>query len=118
MDERTHARSSDDKLPISAKTNSSDQFTGLDLVHITPDPAFPRLDRADERMLCFVEMLGSVLVLRRVAAANMPARQAQPQMYPGVAGFDTVLTHMFIRFSYFDLIKMRTFFRHRYLLHL
>jgi hypothetical protein len=69
-------------------------------------------------MLCFVEMLGSVLVLRRVATANMPAGEAQTQMYPRIAGLGTVFTHVFIRFSYLDLIKMRTFFRHRFLLHL
>jgi hypothetical protein len=67
-------------------------------------------------MLRFVKVLGGVLVLGRVAAANMPARQTQTQMYPRIAGLGALLTHMFIRFSDLDLIKMRTFFRHWFLL--
>src|ERR1700687_4034223 len=108
----------DNKRPISPETNSSYQFAGLDLVHITPDPTFPRLDGADQWMLCLVEMPGGVLVLGRVAAAHMPARETQTQMHPRIASLDTFLTHMFIRFPYLDLIKMRTFLRHRFLLHL
>jgi hypothetical protein len=43
--------------------HSSHKFAGLDLVHITPDPAFSRLDGANQRMLGFVKMLGGMLVL-------------------------------------------------------
>jgi hypothetical protein len=67
-------------------------------------------------MLRFVKVLGGMLVLGRVAAANMPARQAQTQVYPRIAGLGTVLTHMFIRFSDLDLIKMGACFWHRFLL--
>jgi hypothetical protein len=43
--------------------HSSHKFVGLDLVHITPNPAFSRLDGANQRMLGFVKMLGGMLVL-------------------------------------------------------
>jgi hypothetical protein len=65
-------------------------------------------------MLRFVEMLGRVLVLGRVATANVPASEAQTQVNPSIAGFGTILTHMFIGFSYLDLIKVGAFFWHRY----
>ena len=68
-------------------------------------------------MLCFVEMLGRVLVLGRVATANVPASEAQTQVNPRIADFDAILTHMFIGFSDFDLIKVGAFFWHRFLLY-
>lgn len=39
-----------------------------------------------------MEMLGGMLVLRRVAAANVTALHAQPQMNPFVAESKTLLT--------------------------
>jgi hypothetical protein len=65
-------------------------------------------------MLRFVEVLGGVLVLGRVATTNVAASEAQTQVDPCIASFDTVLTHMFIGFSYLDLIKVGAFFRHRF----
>jgi len=41
---------------------SGHQFTGFDFVYIAPDPCFSRLNRANQRMLRLVEMLGGVLV--------------------------------------------------------
>jgi hypothetical protein len=96
--------------------HSSHKFAGLDLVHITPNPAFSRLNGANQRMLRFVEMLGRMLVLGRVAAANVSASEAQTQVNPRIAGFGTVLTHMFIGFSDLDLIKVGAILWHRFLL--
>jgi len=67
-------------------------------------------------MLGFVKMLGSVLVLGRIATTDVPTNEAQTQVNPRIAGLHAVLTHMFIGFSHFDLIKMGAFFRHRFLL--
>jgi hypothetical protein len=67
-------------------------------------------------MLRFVEMFGRMLVLGRVATANVPASEAKTQVNPRVAGLGTVLTHMFVGFSYFNLIKVRAIFWHRFLL--
>ena len=66
-------------------------------------------------MLRSVEMLGRVLVLRRVAAAHMSAGETQAQMNPGVARFHTIFAHMLVRFLDFDLVQVRTFLRHWFL---
>jgi hypothetical protein len=98
------------------ENRSRHKFAGLDFVHITPHPAFPRLDGANQRVLRFVEMLGRMLVLGRVATANVSATEAKTKVNPRVARLGTVLTHMFIGFSYLDLIKVGAIFWHRFLL--
>src|SRR5437867_9833524 len=57
----------------------------VDLVDVAPAPAFPRLERGDDRMPGLLEMLGGVLVLRVVAASDVSARPAQAKMHPGVS---------------------------------
>ena len=81
-------------------------FSRRNLVHITPDPVFARLDRPHQGVLAVVEMFGGVLVLRRVAAGNMAALEAKPQMYPRISGLGAVFTHAFIRSSELDRIDM------------
>jgi len=49
-------------------------FSRGELVHVTPYPRLAGLNGADERMLGAVKMLGRVLVLRRIAAADVAAR--------------------------------------------
>jgi hypothetical protein len=66
-------------------------------------------------VLRFVEMFGGMLVLGRIAAAYVPTNETQAQVNPRIAGLNTLLTHMFIGFSYLDLVKMCTFFRHWFL---
>jgi len=41
-----------------------------------------------------VEMLGRVLILRRIAAADVPAGQAGAKMHPGVAHGDALRAEM------------------------
>jgi hypothetical protein len=94
------------------------KFAGLDLVHITPHPAFSRLDRANQRMLRFMEMLGRVLVLGRVATTNVPTNEAKTQVNPRITGFGTFLADAFFGFFEFDLIKVGAFFWHQFLLYL
>jgi hypothetical protein len=94
------------------------KFAGLDLVHITPHPAFSRLDRANQRMLRFVEMLGRVLVLGRVATTNVPTNEAKTQVNPRITAFDAFLADAFFGFFDFDLIKVGAFFWHQFLLYL
>jgi hypothetical protein len=61
----------------------------------------------------FVKVFGGVLVLGRVAATHIAADKAHAQVDPGVAKLHAILTKMLVRFSYFDLIKVGTFFWHR-----
>jgi hypothetical protein len=101
-----------------SEERSSYKFAGLDLVHVTPHPAFSRLDGTNQRMLRFVEMLGRVLVLGRVATTNLPTNEAKTQVNPRITGFDTFLADAFFGFFDFDLIKVGTFFWHQFLLYL
>jgi hypothetical protein len=56
-----------------------------DLVDVAPPPILPRLEGADDRVLRGVEVLAGVPVLGVIAAADVAADHAQPQMDPGVA---------------------------------
>src|SRR3954464_4630745 len=56
------------------------------VVLITPPPVLPRLVRLHDRVAGGVEVGGGVLAGRRVAAADVPARHADPQVYPAAAG--------------------------------
>ena len=53
-----------------------------------------------------LEVLGRVLVFRRVAAAYVSAGKAKPQVDPGVTQFHTVFADVLIGGSEFDLISM------------
>jgi len=64
-------------------------------------------------MLRLVKVFGGVFVLGRVAATDIAADKAHAQVDPGIAGLHAILTNMFVRFSYFDLIEVGTFFWHR-----
>jgi hypothetical protein len=66
-------------------------------------------------VLGFVEMLGGVLVLGRVATAHMSTAEAQAQVYPGVARLNAVLANMLIGFCDFDLVQVGACFRHCFL---
>jgi len=67
-------------------------------------------------VLRFVEMLGRMLVLGRVATANVSATEAKTKVNPRVACLGTVFTQVLVGFSYFDLIEMGAIFWHRFLL--
>jgi hypothetical protein len=88
------------------------EFTCLNLIDIAPDPGFAGFYGTDERVLRFMEMLGSVFVFGRIATTDMTANQAQAQVNPSVAGFDAFLTHMLGGFSEFNLVKVRTLVCH------
>ena len=53
-----------------------------------------------------VEVFGRVLVLGRIAAADMPADHAQTQMYPRVADLYTLFADVRVSSLDFDLIEM------------
>jgi hypothetical protein len=55
---------------------SSHKFARFDLIHVTPNPGLPRFNGTNQRVLGFVEMLGGVLVLGRIATTDVPANQA------------------------------------------
>ena|SRR5579883_1782304 len=67
-------------------------------------------------MVCGMKMFGGVLIFGGIAAANMPALQADAQVYPGITRFQTVLTTISARCDVAYLVKMRTLLCHRNLL--
>ncbi len=60
---------------------------------------------------CMV-MFAGMLVLGRVAAADMPADQADAQVNPGIAHFQTILTAVGAGRHVPNLIDMRTLVCH------
>jgi hypothetical protein len=56
-----------------------------DLVDVTPDPVFARLERLDEWMMLLFEMCCGVLVDRRIATADEATTETETQMDPRVA---------------------------------
>src|SRR6185369_4719330 len=63
-------------------------------------------------MSCGVKVLGSMLVLRRVAATYIPADQTQSQMDPAVTHFYAFFTNVSMSAFYFYLIQVRAIFGH------
>jgi hypothetical protein len=61
------------------------------LVDIAPSPAFRRIVALNDRMSSGVKMLPRVLAGRLVAAANVTAVPADPQMHPFAPGFKALL---------------------------
>src|ERR671935_261240 len=61
-------------------------------VDVTPTPVLARLGGANDRMAAFAPMSGRMLVRRRVAASDLPARHAHAQMYPAASDLQALLT--------------------------
>jgi hypothetical protein len=77
-----------------------------DLVHVTPSPVLTGLERADDRVAAAMEVLRSVLVLRLIAAADVPADHAEPQVHPTVASLKALFASVSIRLNVLDQIEM------------
>jgi hypothetical protein len=58
------------------------------------------------------KMLRSVFVLRRIAAAHLPAHHAHPQVNPGVTHFHAFFTDVYVGGRDLDLIQVLAFLRH------
>src|SRR6185369_6077521 len=71
---------------------------------------------ADERVLHLLEVLGRVLVPRRVAAAHVAALEAQAQVQPFVARLHAVLAVVLVRRLHLDLSQVRALVGHGSLL--
>jgi hypothetical protein len=92
---------------------SSFEFHGLDFVHVAPGPCLAGLNRSHQGVLTTVEVLRGVLIFRRVAAADVSAFEAHPQVNPRVSGFYAVLANALVGLGKLDLIEVRAFERHR-----
>ena len=61
-------------------------------------------------MTCFMEVPGGVFILGRIAAANMPADQAEAQVNPGITGGQAFFTTLRMGLHFLDEVLMRAFF--------
>jgi len=57
----------------------------LHLIHKTPHPVLARFDGLHDGMFCGVKMFRCVLVFGRIAASDMAALAAKPQVNPTIA---------------------------------
>ena len=85
-----------------------------DLVDVAPAPVFTGLEGLDNGMASRMEMPGSMLILRGVAAANMPADKALAQVYPGIANFQAILAAISTRRHFSNLVEVRTNHCHQF----
>src|SRR5438270_1169004 len=97
---------------LPAKFDYKSRLLKHDLVDVAPAPVFSWLKRLDNRVIGRVEMLRRVLVLRGIAASDMPANQALTQVNPAIANFQTVLTAIRARCDLVYLIQMTTLYCH------
>jgi hypothetical protein len=81
-------------------------------IYVAPAPIFPGFERLHHRMLGLMKMFRGVLVLRRVAAAYVPALETQPEMHPGVVHLETFLASFAARWEVLDFFLMRTSLGH------
>jgi hypothetical protein len=84
----------------------------LNLIYKTPAPVFARLERFHDRMLGCVEMFGGVFVFGAIAAAHVPTFQAQPQMDPVVAHFETFFAAVCVGLDRFHQRQVFAIFFH------
>jgi hypothetical protein len=91
-------------------------FTGRKLVNIAPDPVFTRFNGANQRVLGTMEMLGCMLVLRGITAANVSAFQTKPQVDPRIAKFNALFADINICLRNLDLFHVRTALSQEFLL--
>lgn len=61
-------------------------------------------------MICFVKVFGGVFVFGRITATYVTATQAQSQVYPGVAHFQTFLAACSAWHDVLSTLKMSTAF--------
>jgi hypothetical protein len=79
-----------------------------ELVDVAPTPFFAGLYGASERMLRRSEMPDRVLVLGRVATADVAAFHAHSELLPHVAQLHAVVATRPARFHVFNVIDVRT----------
>ena len=76
------------------------------VVRVAPDPPLTRFDRADQRVICTLDVLVHVLIFRGIAAAYITADQAHAQVGPAVAQVNAILAHIRVRFPHLDEMQV------------
>jgi len=83
-------------------------YAGSDVVfvHIAPSPILSGLERLHDRVICGVEVLGGVLILRAVATAHMAADEADAKVYPTVAHLQALFAPVGTRRNFTDFFDV------------
>lgn len=84
----------------------------IDLVHIAPAPTFRGIIAFDDRMRRRMEMLGGMPIGGLIAAADMAACPAEPQMHPPGTRLQAFLAAIRARTDVLDRMKMRAWIGH------
>jgi hypothetical protein len=84
----------------------------LDLIDVAPAPVLARLESPDDRMTDLVKVRGRVLVWGAVAAADVTAGHAEPEVDPRAAHPQAVFASVGARFDFVNLIEMAADFNH------
>ncbi len=93
---------------MSCKSSVSGRELQHSFVDIAPSPIFAGLNRPGNSVLCAMKMLCGMFSRRRIAAANVAAKQAHPQMNPVLARFQTLFAAVSMRLYIVNLIEMGT----------
>src|SRR5690348_14455239 len=72
------------------------QFGGHDLVDVAPYPRLAGLNGAHERMQSGMEVFCGVAILRRVAASDVAAFEAEAQVHPLIAGLQALFAAVLV----------------------
>jgi hypothetical protein len=80
----------------------------LYFVHKAPTPVLAPFQGTHDWMFSLVEVFGGVLVLRRVATADMTADHAKAKVNPLIAHFETLFAAFGMGLDVLDLIQMCT----------
>jgi hypothetical protein len=78
------------------------------LVHIAPHPIFPGLEGLNNGMLGGMKMFGGVFVLGGIAATDVPALAAKPQVDPAVTHLEALFAALGMWLNFLDMSGVRT----------
>jgi hypothetical protein len=96
----------------SARAAANRPILPIHLVNVAIAPVLARLEGFDDRMPGCIEVLRGVFILARIAAADVSATAAQPQVHPRIARPQTIFAAPRARRDFTDLIKVRTSWIH------
>jgi hypothetical protein len=76
-------RPDSDPLPSANRSSKLEHY----LIDVTPPPLLPWLEGLHDWVVRRVKVFGGVLILGIIAAANMPAFEAEAQVHPRIPNF-------------------------------
>ena len=77
-------------------------------IYIAPAPVLTRLEGLNDGMFALAKVFGGMFVLRGIAAPNVAAAEAFPQMDPGIAHLQALLAAAATRFDLPHFSQVRT----------